>query len=201
MKNDKNFVNLKGALESVDYSHQSGGKMYYKTYIDARRKSGTVDRVPVTISEDRMNNAVRQGAYVEITGVFASRNRPDEKISGKTHLDIFVNAKAIEEITEVDDINKIVVEGTVCKPTVCRVTPTGRKVADMFIAVNRNKKSYYFPCILWGDGAETAKRITVGEKVKLIGRIQSRKYSKKISENESVEKEAYEISSSYIDFV
>lgn len=56
--------------------------MYYKTYIDTRRKSGTVDRVPVIVSEDRMNNAVRQGAYVEITGVFASRNRPDEN-SGK----------------------------------------------------------------------------------------------------------------------
>lgn len=200
MKNDKNYVNLKGTLESIDYSHQSGGKTYYKTYIDARRKSGTVDRVPVTISEDRMNNAVRQGAYVEITGVFASRNRPDEKIAGKTHLDLFVNAKAIEEIQEAEDLNKIVVEGTVCKPTVGRVTPSGRKVADMFIAVNRNKSSYYFPCILWGDSAETAKKLEVGKKVKLIGRIQSRKYCKKISENESIEKEAYEISSSCIDF-
>lgn len=201
MKNNKNFVNLKGTLESVDYSHQSGGKMYYKTYIDTKRRSGTVDRVPVTISEDRMNNAVRQGAYVEIAGVFASRNRPDEKIAGKTHLDLFVNAKVVEEVPEADDLNKIVVEGTICKPTINRVTPTGRKVADMFIAVNRNKSSYYFPCILWGKGAETAKKLEIGEKIKLIGRIQSRKYSKKISENESIEKEAYEISSSYIDFL
>ena len=56
----------------------------------------------------------------------------------------------------------------------------------MFIAVNRNKSSYYFPCILWGDTAEIAKKLEVGEKVKLIGRIQSRKYIKKISKNESI---------------
>lgn len=200
MKNDKNFVNLKGTLEKVDYSHQSGGKMYYKTYIDTRRKSGTVDRVPVIVSEDRMNNAVRQGAYVEITGVFASRNRPDEN-SGKKHLDLFVNANVVEEVEETEDLNKLVVEGTVCKPTVGRVTPAGRKVADMFIAVNRNKSSYYFPCSLWGDTAEIAKKLEVGEKVKLIGRIQSRKYIKKISKNESIEKEAYEISSSCLEVV
>lgn len=200
MKNDKNFVNLKGTLEKVDYSHQSGGKMYYKTYIDTRRKSGTVDRVPVIVSEDRMNNAVRQGAYVEITGVFASRNRPDEN-SGKKYLDLFVNANVVEEVEETEDLNKLVVEGTVCKPTVGRVTPSGRKVADMFIAVNRNKSSYYFPCILWGDTAEIAKKLEVGEKVKLIGRIQSRKYTKKISKNESIEKEAYEISSSCLEVV
>ena len=199
--NNKNFVKLKGTLENVHYSHQSGGKMYYKTYIDAKRRSGTVDRVPVTIAEDRMSNAVRQNAYVEIIGLFSSRNRPDEKISGKTHLDLFVNAVSVEEMPEGDDINKIVVEGTVCKPTVNRVTPTGRKVADMFIATNRNRNAYYFPCILWGKGAETAKTIAVGEKVQLSGRIQSRKYKKRISENEFVEKEAYEISSSIVEFV
>lgn len=72
-------------------------------------------------------------------------------------MDLFVNANVVEEVEETEDLNKLVVEGTVCKPTVGRVTPAGRKVADMFIAVNRNKSSYYFPCILWGDTAEIAK--------------------------------------------
>ena len=82
-------------------------------------------------------------------------------------MDLFVNANVVEEVEETEDLNKLVVEGTVCKPTVGRVTPSGRKVADMFIAVNRNKSSYYFPCILWGDTAEIAKKLEVGEKVNL----------------------------------
>ncbi len=39
MKNDKNFVNLKGTLEKVDYSHQSGGKMSTKRTLIREEKA------------------------------------------------------------------------------------------------------------------------------------------------------------------
>ena len=69
----------------------------------------------------------------------------------------------------------------------------------MLLAVNRAyNKSDYLPCIAWGRNARYVKNIKVGQKVTIIGRIQSREYQKRISESESLVKTAYEISISKI---
>ena len=68
----------------------------------------------------------------------------------------------------------------------------------MLIAVNRSyNKSDYLPCIAWGRNAKFVSNLNVGDKLSMIGRIQSRVYQKKIGE-ELVEKVAYEISLSKI---
>ena len=65
----------------------------------------------------------------------------------------------------------------------------------MLIAVNRAyNKSDYIPCIAWGRNARFVKNLPVGEKIALSGRIQSREYTKKISETESKVMTAYEVS-------
>ncbi len=65
----------------------------------------------------------------------------------------------------------------------------------MLIAVNRAyNKSDYIPCIAWGRNARYAQTFNVGEKVQILGRIQSREYNK-AHEDGSVEKKiAYEVS-------
>ena len=65
----------------------------------------------------------------------------------------------------------------------------------MLIAVNRAyNKSDYIPCIAWGRNARFVKNLAVGEKIAVSGRIQSREYTKKISETESKVMTAYEVS-------
>lgn len=76
-----------------------------------------------------------------------------------------------------------------------RSTPFGREITDLLIAVNRAyNKSDYIPCIAWGRNARYSSSLNVGDNIKIWGRIQSREYQKKISEDESVTKTAYEIS-------
>ena len=55
-------------------------------------------------------------------------------------------------------------------------------------------KSDYIPCISWGRNARYASSLSVGTKVKIWGRIQSREYTKAISETECEERIAYEVS-------
>ena len=91
--------------------------------------------------------------------------------------------------------NNIALLGYICKPPVYRTTPFNREIADVLIAVNRAyNKSDYIPCIAWGRNARFVKNLTVGEKIAISGRIQSREYQKKISETETKLMTAYEVS-------
>ena len=95
--------------------------------------------------------------------------------------------------------NHIDLDGYVCKEPVYRKTPLGREIADLLIAVNRAYgKSDYIPCITWGRNARFASTLEVGQRVQLQGRIQSREYVKKISEDNLERHTAYELSASRI---
>jgi single-stranded DNA-binding protein len=85
--------------------------------------------------------------------------------------------------------------GYICKSPVYRTTPFGREITDLLVAVNRSyNKSDYIPVIAWGRNARYAKNLNVGDNVKVWGRIQSRKYQKRIGEDEIITKTAYEVS-------
>ena len=85
---------------------------------------------------------------------------------------------------------------------VYRKTPLGREIADLLVAVNRPYgKSDYIPCICWGRNARYASGFEVGAHIQLWGRIQSREYTKKVSEEEIERRIAYEVSVSKLEFI
>ena len=72
--------------------------------------------------------------------------------------------------------------------------------SQMLLAVNRPYgKSDYIPCICWGRNARFASAFEVGEHVQVVGRIQSREYTKKITETETQKRVAYEVSVSKLE--
>ena len=80
------------------------------------------------------------------------------------------------------------------------MTPLGREIADILLAVNRAYgKSDYIPCICWGRNARYANHFRVGERCRIWGRIQSREYMKKISEEQAEKRVAYEESVSKLE--
>ena len=111
--------------------------------------------------------------------------------------------RSIEEIDNTDDYaspNNVFLNGYICKPPVYRTTPFGREIADILLAVNRAyNKSDYIPCIAWGRNAKYADSLSVGDNIMIHGRVQSRNYQKKISEDEFENKTAYEVSVSKLE--
>ena len=92
------------------------------------------------------------------------------------------------------DNNIIELDGYICKPVIYRVTPLNREICDVLLAVNRgNNKSDYIPCIAWGSNAQFVSSLEVPERLRIVGRIQSREYNKSIG-LEVVTKRAYEVS-------
>lgn len=198
MQNNKVFLTGYVVNEPV-YSHTMMGEGFYDFILSVKRLSGQDDQIPLTISERLMQGVdLTVGAKLGIFGQLRSYNKiVDEK--SKLVLRVFVR-----ELAEPDEENPntIELEGFVCKPPVYRQTPFKREIADMLLAVNRAyNKSDYIPAIAWGRNARFAGSFSVGEKVHLIGRIQSRVYQKQLGDGNVEDRVAYEVSISKLDVV
>ena len=112
-------------------------------------------------------------------------------------LTVFV--RDIVEFDEETNPNSIELEGYICKPPLYRTTPFKREICDLLLAVNRAyNKSDYIPCIAWGRNARFVNGLGVGERISVLGRIQSREYQKLQEDGSYRTKTAYEVSISRV---
>lgn len=161
------------------------------------------DYINVTISEKLLKTMeLVPGDEIEITGQYRSYNNYTG-VGNKLILTLFAqDVKSEEQITSSENPNKIYLNGFICKPPIYRTTPFGREITDIILAVNRAYgKSDYIPCITWGRNAKYASSLNVGDNIEIWGRIQSREYQKKLSEEDVQTKIAYEISVSKLQMV
>lgn len=193
--NENNYVRITGYVDKFIYNHTAYDERFYSSFVHSQRRSGTVDDIPVIASEYLVKKDDLDGKYVEIDGEFRSMNMEVEGKS-KLILQLFVkNIRIVKTKESADDENEIVLDGFLVKNPIYRVTPNGRQVADMMIAVNRPLgRSDYIPCICWGKSAKWAENLEVGTEIFVQGRIQSREYIKRLSEDESEIRTAYEVS-------
>ena len=201
---ENNQVTIMGEIASdFTFSHEVFGEGFYMVEVKVKRLSNSEDRIPLMISE-RLIDVTRDytGEYIMVNGQFRSYNRHEEK---HNRLVLSVFAREVNFVEEQDEslpVNQIFLDGFICKPPVYRKTPLGREIADMLLAVNRPySKSDYIPCICWGRNARYASAFTVGGHVLLWGRIQSREYMKRIGENQSERRTAYEVSVSKLEYI
>ena len=189
-----NKVYLKGEIiTEARFSHEIYGEGFYEMDVLVKRLSGQADILPVTISERLIESAnLKIGSTLMALGQFRSYNK---QVDGKSKLMLTVFVREVLEEEYGKNPNNIVLSGYICKPPIYRTTPFNREIADILIAVNRAyNKSDYIPCIAWGRNARFVKNLSVGERVALSGRIQSREYQKKLSETEIKTLIAYEVS-------
>lgn len=195
-----NYIELSGQIESdFTYSHHVYGEAFYTFMLRSMRLSDVSDTLPVTVSERLLTDIeAKKNQQVKVLGQLRSYNSYSE---GKTHLLLTVFAKEISLWDNFEaDTNSIKLNGYVCKTPVYRTTPFGREIADILLAVNRAyNKSDYIPIICWGRNAKFASSLEVGANIEIEGRMQSRQYKKKISEEEYEERIAYEVSVSKIE--
>lgn len=200
---ENNQVSIIGEIVSdFQFSHEVYGEGFYMMEVSVRRLSDCMDYIPVMVSERLINvEGDYIGKSVYIGGQFRSFNRHEEK---KNRLVLSVFVRELTFVEEADDsikTNQIFLDGYICKPPVYRKTPLGREIADLLLAVNRPYgKSDYIPCICWGRNARYASAFEVGGHVLLWGRIQSREYIKKLGENETEKRTAYEVSVSKLEY-
>ncbi len=194
---ENNKVYLAGEIVSEPtFSHDMFGEGFYEFNLKVRRLSDSYDVLPVTISERLINDNIKVGNMIGVHGQFRSYNKLD---GDKSRLMLTMFIREVEAYDEGLNPNRIEITGYVCKEPIYRTTPFKREICDLLIAVNRNyNKSDYLPCIAWGRNARFVKNFEVGEKLTVVGRIQSREYQKRLDNDEVVTKTAYEVSLSKI---
>ena len=201
---ENNQVSIMGKIISgFTFSHEVFGEGFYMVDISVQRLSESSDVIPVMISE-RLIDVTQdyEGEYIQIFGQFRSYNRQKEK---KNRLVLSVFAREVcfvEEECDKVKSNQIFLDGYICKMPVYRRTPLGREIADMLLAVNRPYgKSDYIPCICWGRNARFTSGFEVGGHVQVWGRIQSREYVKKLDDESTEKRVAYEVSVSKLEYL
>lgn len=199
---ENNQVAIMGEIVSgFSYSHQVYGEGFYMMDVKCKRLSESFDTIPVMVSERLLDVSVDYtGELVCVDGQFRSYNHHEER---RNRLMLSVFAREIgflEELEEGTKANQIFLDGYLCKDPIYRKTPLGREIADLLIAINRPYgNSDYIPCIAWGRNARYASRFSVGNHCTVQGRIQSREYIKKLDEEKTEKRIAFEVSISRID--
>lgn len=199
-----NQATVSGVIaDEFTFNHEIYAEKFYTFTLNIPRLSGTDDSVRVMVSERLLaEDSFNIGDTVDIEGQFRSYNSYEP--GGENRLVLTVFAKDIQKSGNdpKHNPNTLFLNGYICKKPIYRVTPFGREITDLLIAVNRSyNKSDYIPVIAWGRNARYARTLEVGDNVKIWGRIQSRQYQKKLSDEETVTKTAYEVSVNRMELV
>lgn len=205
---ENNKVTLSGEIvRNFEFSHEVYGEGFYTAMLASERLSGEKDIIPIMVSERIVDVEVDWiGRFVKVSGQFRSYNKHED---GRRHLELSVFVREFEEIEfeheepgSGNNENIISLDGYICKPPTYRKTPLGREITDILLAVNRPYgKSDYVPMICWGRNAVYASGLEVGTRLRIEGRIQSREYQKRISDDETETMVAYEVSISNMTLV
>ena len=181
------------AVERPRFSHESRGISFYTFPLETVRLSGTPDILNIVIRECMLADMPGGEQAVRVSGELRSYNN---KSGVGNRLVLTVLARELGPGGE--DENHIFLTGAVCKAPSFRVTPMGREICDIILAVSRRyRRSDYIPVIAWGMQARQTAELPVGTQLMVRGRLQSRDYMKVI-EGESFPRRAYEVSAADI---
>ena len=193
---ENNVITLVGTVETeAEYSHSVLEEEFFSFMVRVPRLSENDDLLPVTVSKKQLDTSlIKAGNKIKVKGQLRSYNKYTQT---KTRLILTVFAKGIAPALseDEDNPNEIFINGFICKAPIYRRTPFGREITDLIIAVNRAfNRSDYIPAIAWGKNAGYSESLEVGSNVMLWGRLQSRNYNKRISDEETEVRTAYELS-------
>lgn len=191
-----NNIKLTGTV-STDieylYTMPRSNEKVYKFMVTSERTSKNTDVLPCYVSEINIRNLdIKKGDKIDILGRIKSRNTDDH------HTLIFVWIVHCEPALPFsEDMNVVEFSNcAVCKLPNYQITPSGRSITHLIIASDRASSgaSDYIPTICWGRYADAASNLMVADKISGTGRLQSRKYMKKLEDGSAEERIAYELS-------
>ena len=192
MEHTNNTITARGTLQALpEFSHENHGKEFYRFILEVPRLSGTVDYLPVIAQQELIAQIDPfGGSLLTVCGQVRSHNH---RTDGKRHLMIFIFADSVVA-EDGEPMNDVYIEGPLCKDPIYRLTPLGREICDIMLAVPRAfRRADYLPCIVWGRTALELSGCQVSQRVRICGRLQSRIYTK-ITPDGAEERTAYEIS-------
>lgn len=168
-------------LDEPKVHHEKYGCKIVTFPVKVARKSGSEDILNVMVSDRMIFGEVKVGDALEVSGEVRTYNSIERN---KRNLKLYSYAYSVEKSKknfheDCTKNNTAVIEGFVCNKPEERTTATGRRISTILLAVPRkHDKSSYVPCMCWGQDSIFAQHLETGNKVRVIGRLQSREGKK-----------------------
>lgn len=189
-----NKIVASGMVCGIDYGYANKqGEIFYICAMLCARKSGRADVLHLAIHQKIAVN-ISNDDVIEIVGEIQTK-----MLNGRTQTRVLV--QEVREVT--GQYNDVEIIGHICKEPYLRETPlTKRKITDFAVEIKNGKYRNRIYCIAWGMDAEYVYRaLSVGDKVKVKGRLQSRDYEKLLDDGTTETRTAYEVSVQQIEEV
>ncbi len=208
-----NAAGLAGELKEVEEVTELCGLRFngYLAKVETPRPRGTLDEVIVAFTEAvlsrgktgdglRIENFLKRGSKVLVSGKVQTLKDFE---SGKVLVFILADFLAMVKSPMMQD--DVALRGVIAHEPIYRTTPRGKRITDISVMVKNELtgNKCFIPCICWQEQADEVAGWKKGDTVELLGRYQSREYSKKVAEpykgTETIEhrierRTAYEIS-------
>ena len=194
MKEMLNKVKLVGFVsDDPVLDREVEGVKFYTFELAVERKSGTVDKLPITTSEYNLETVMAAYDSQEPIFVYGKLKTYNKIVNHRRRLIVHIYSEHIHYAENYrGDYNSVEIEGHICKAPIKRVTPLSNKQVLDSMIVNREivtearygceikkKEIYaYIPIIAWEELVDDYAKLPVSSFVGVRGRIQSREYQK-----------------------
>ena len=194
-----NTIRLKGVLTNIRDSHVINDIEFNKANLVVARDDGTED--VLNIGFKKFSNRYEENQEITLSGNLRSHSTRLD--NGKNKVELYVFTYFDQPELDEDDqecINRLDLDGRICKIDEIRTTRSGRKNIHFIVANNllvsdgAKKLNSYVPCIAWDDVAEEISKLSVNTFVELQGQLHSREYKKVLPDGTFEFRVAHEVS-------
>lgn len=196
-----NKITIQGIIKDIQFSHIVAEIEYYKANVLVKRENDKEDIIPIKFK--RFCNKFNDGDFITFTGQLRTYSDIDENGVNHVHPYVFTYFDVPDVVLEdnaklkLNLNNYVELDGNICKKGELRKTKSGLDVLDFTIANNiKNGNStfnIYMPVVAWGKQAKQISKLSISDKLNIVGHFTSRTYKKKTDENNFEYRMAYEI--------
>jgi hypothetical protein len=201
-----NSVGLSGELTELCKVEQISGLRFegYVGHISAQRPNGTEDDVIIAFELPAVS--AQEKETVKAAGVLDTFKIGSKLIiygnmqtlkdfeTGRVLVYVFANFVGLSTKPALQ--NDVALVGKLAKKPTARLTQRGKHITDLTLITQNllTAGNSYIPCICWGSLADDAAEWEKGDTIRLLGRCQSREYSKLNTDGRREIRTAYEVS-------
>ena len=192
-----NNIILRGVIRDIAFSHTINGVQYNKANLIVARGDGKEDVISLKFKAE--TNPYHEDELITISGNVRSYSHKEANGHNKVDIYVFTYFDKIEVDDDSPYINKVYIDGKICKLSEIQDNGFSKKRIHYIIANNIESASKkvvlnaYLPCISWGEVAEQVANCKVSDSLQICGSLHSREYIKKHPDGSEEFKVAHEL--------
>lgn len=170
---------FRGILKDIEPSHNIEDIEFNKAKLLVKRVNGSEDVINLRFKS--FCNKYKENDEIEIKGNVRSYSYKVSEDKNKVVIYVFTY---FDEPEENDVINRVEIDGRICKINPLRTNKHGKHnihfiLANNLVSADSSKRlNSYIPCIGWGLTAKELAKLQVNTKLRIIGELHSREHKK-----------------------